>query len=68
VVHAEDDSARERDAARGRAVSAALTHAAGEHEVAAQIAGAAQPVVDPRGKHRARNERVEIVFVTREAL
>jgi hypothetical protein len=29
-----------------------------------EIAGAAAPVVDPRGKNAARNERVEIVFVT----
>ena len=28
------------------------------------VAGVAQPVVDRRGKYAARNERVEIVFVT----
>lgn len=29
-----------------------------------EIAGAASPLVDPKGKQAARNERVEIVFVT----
>jgi hypothetical protein len=33
-----------------------------------EIAGAATPVVDPKGKHSARNERVEILFVTPQPL
>jgi hypothetical protein len=40
--------------------------AAGATQVEALVAGAALPVVDPGGKDRSRNARLEIVFVTPE--
>lgn len=49
---------------RARAVAQAL----GRPEAAVALAGAARPVVDPDGRYAARNERVEIVFVTRRLL
>ncbi|WP_434045888.1 MULTISPECIES: hypothetical protein [Sorangium] len=77
VVHTDRDvSAREEPAwaARADAVVRALgpAHAAGAppavQPIAPFLAGAAAPVVDPRGSERARNARVEIVFVTPETL
>ncbi|WP_433934050.1 hypothetical protein AB3662_06250 [Sorangium cellulosum] len=80
VVHTDRDvSAREEPAwaARADAVVRALSpaHAEGAagaspavQPIAPFLAGAAAPVVDPGGSERARNARVEIVFVTPETL
>jgi hypothetical protein len=59
-----DGAARERWRGRGVALVAALRERLGEPRVGdAVMAGAALPLADPRGKHRAHNERVELVFV-----
>jgi hypothetical protein len=55
---------RERWLERGRALGRAL----GREGAIVELAGTAEPVVDPAGSHRARNERAEIVFVTPGAL
>ncbi|WP_437815831.1 hypothetical protein [Sorangium sp. So ce1078] len=79
VVHTDRDiTAREEPAwaARADAVVRALDPAQGANAAAAQatpriapfLAGSAAPVVDPGGSERARNARVEIVFVTPETL
>ncbi|WP_437289233.1 hypothetical protein [Sorangium sp. So ce406] len=76
VVHTDRDvSSREEPAwaARADAVVRALGPAHAEGPPAVQpiapfLAGAAAPVVDPGGSERARNARVEIVFVTPETL
>ncbi|WP_437637101.1 hypothetical protein [Sorangium sp. So ce854] len=77
VVHTDRDvSAREEPAwaARAEAVVRALGSAQGadasptSQPIAPFLAGSAAPVVDPRGSERARNARVEIVFVTPETL
>ncbi|MGK3996627.1 hypothetical protein [Sorangium sp. So ce1024] len=77
VVHTDRDvSAREEPAwaARAEAVVRALGSAQGagasptRQPIASFLAGSAAPVVDPRGSERARNARVEIVFVTPETL
>jgi hypothetical protein len=52
-------AAQERWRQRGQAVVSAL----GRAGVPVELAGTAQPVVDPHGRHVARNERVELVFV-----
>jgi hypothetical protein len=49
---------------RGQALSRAL----GSESATVELAGTAEPVVDPAGPHRASNERVEIVFVTPSSL
>ncbi|WP_437969115.1 hypothetical protein WMF04_07395 [Sorangium sp. So ce260] len=79
VLHTDRDiSAREEPAwaARADAVVHALDPAQGASAAAAQatpriapfLAGSAAPVVDPGGSERARNARVEIIFVTPETL
>ncbi|WP_437735406.1 hypothetical protein [Sorangium sp. So ce1335] len=77
VVHTDRDvSAREEPAwtARAEAVVRALAPAQGagaspaSQPIAPFLAGSAAPVVDPSGSERARNARVEIVFVTPETL
>jgi hypothetical protein len=71
VVHAQSAAAAdvERDTARGVALAAALAKTVGDKGVGApEIAGTFAPLVDPNGKHRVRNERVEVVFVTMQAL
>ncbi|WP_437799254.1 hypothetical protein [Sorangium sp. So ce693] len=79
VVHTDRElSAREEPAwsARADAVVRALgpargTAAAGapaSPSIAPFLAGSASPVVDPGGSERARNARVEIIFVTPETL
>ena len=58
-----------RGEARGRLVSSALAADLGDGAIGATLhAGMATPVVDPQGKHAARNRRVELVFVTRQAI
>ncbi|WP_437648683.1 hypothetical protein [Sorangium sp. So ce362] len=79
VVHTDRDiSAREEPAwtARADAVVRALDPAQGANaagapatpQIAPFLAGSAAPVVDPGGSERARNARIEIVFVTPETL
>ncbi|HTN85210.1 MAG TPA: hypothetical protein VL242_16040, partial [Sorangium sp.] len=80
VVHTDRDvSSREEPAwsARADAVVRALGPASGASAAGASpatqpiapfIAGSAAPVVDPGGTERARNARVEVVFVTPETL
>ncbi|XYH99944.1 hypothetical protein ACMHYB_09365 [Sorangium sp. So ce1128] len=80
VVHTDRDvSAREEPAwsARADAVVRALGSAPGASAAGASpatqpiapfLAGSAAPVVDPGGSERARNARVEVVFVTPETL
>lgn len=69
VVHQDRDGKAEDSAAeaRGRAVETALREA-GVIKVATVQAGTRAPLVDPRGASRSRNARVELVFVTPEAL
>ncbi|WP_437652682.1 hypothetical protein [Sorangium sp. So ce1182] len=80
VVHTDRDiSSREEPAwsARADAVVRALGPAPGAsaggaspatQPIAPFVAGSAAPVVDPGGSERARNARVEVVFVTPETL
>ncbi|WP_438008729.1 hypothetical protein WME89_08530 [Sorangium sp. So ce321] len=80
VVHTDRDiSSREEPAwsARADAVVRALGPAPGASAAGASpatqpiapfVAGSAAPVVDPGGSERARNARVEVVFVTPETL
>ncbi|WP_437624638.1 hypothetical protein [Sorangium sp. So ce1151] len=80
VVHTDRDiSSREEPAwsARADAVVRALGPAPGAsaggaspatQPIAPFVAGSAAPVVDPSGSERARNARVEVVFVTPETL
>ena len=49
---------------RGKALSQAL----GNESATVELAGTAEPVVNPAGPHRASNERVEVVFVTPSSL
>jgi hypothetical protein len=51
---------REIGQRRGKALARALGH----EDARIELAGTAEPTVDPAGKYRAGNERVEIVFVT----
>jgi hypothetical protein len=63
-----DAGTRKRWEARGVQLVAALRKELGERVAAVELAGDAVPVVDPNGSYAARNERVDIVFVTRQAL
>jgi hypothetical protein len=68
VLHAQrglDDRGRTREQARGAAFTKLLAEQLGREVPPAEIADNALPVVDPRGSHRARNERVDVVLVTR---
>ncbi len=70
VVHTEKAPAGKEGAAlkaKADAIVLALKKK-GVSRVAGIVAGAAAPVVDPLGKDKARNARVEIVFVTPETL
>ncbi len=70
VVHHDRAPAAKEEAslrARTDAVVAALKKA-GVTKVTGIVAGAAAPVVDPGGKDKTRNARVELVFVTPETL
>ena len=70
VVHAEKAPGAKEEAslrARADAVVASLKKN-GATRVTGVVAGAAAPVVDPLGKDKARNARVEIVFITPETL
>lgn len=70
VVHSDKPVSAKDEAslkARGDAVVAALKKK-GVTKVSAVVAGAAAPVVDPLGKDKARNARVELVFITPETL
>lgn len=70
VVHAEKAPGAKEEAslrARADAVVASLKKN-GATKVTGVVAGAAAPVVDPLGKDKARNARVEIVFITPETL
>jgi hypothetical protein len=62
-----DDKAEKRWQDRAGILSQALS-SAGARVGRVEMAGAAAPLVDPRGRHRARNERVELVFVARKPL
>ena len=64
VVHVARGNASTRDAAQAAAVAEALRKA-GAANVAAETAGAAQPVLDPaRPGANERNARVEVVFIS----
>jgi outer membrane protein OmpA-like peptidoglycan-associated protein len=64
VVHGQQLKPTPEDERRGRAVADALRQA-GASKVAVHAAGGAQPVAAPeRGGAAARNQRIEIVFVT----
>jgi outer membrane protein OmpA-like peptidoglycan-associated protein len=66
VVHG--DSPQKSDEKRAEAVVKALSAAAPNAVRAdAIVAGGANPLVDPQGADRARNTRVEVVFVTPES-
>jgi hypothetical protein len=69
VLHTEKDPGdKERAEAQARAEAAAkLVRAGRADRVEALVAGARAPVVDPRGRDKARNARIEVVFVTPEA-
>ena len=70
VVHHDRTPAAKEEAslrARTDAVVTALKKA-GVTKVTGIVAGAAAPVVDPGGKDKTRNARVELVFVTPETL
>jgi outer membrane protein OmpA-like peptidoglycan-associated protein len=58
-----DEAARK---ARAEVVAKAIAGAAAGARIEPIMAGNAAPVVDPSGADRARNARVEIVFVTPE--
>ncbi len=62
-VPARDEAAQR---ARGAAVAKAIADTARGARIETILAGNAAPVVDPAGADRARNARVEIVFVTPE--
>jgi uncharacterized lipoprotein NlpE involved in copper resistance len=67
VAHHRDDADRwER---RAQAVVKTLRDELGRTRVADPVlAGAAAPLVDPKGKYAARNDRVEVVFVSPRSL
>ncbi|MBK8258821.1 MAG: hypothetical protein IPK82_39955 [Polyangiaceae bacterium] len=70
VIHSEKAPTGKDEAslkAKADAIVAALKKG-GVTKVATVVAGAAVPVVDPVGKDKARNARVEIVFITPETL
>jgi outer membrane protein OmpA-like peptidoglycan-associated protein len=62
-VSAKDEAGQR---ARGEAVAKAIAATARGARIETIVAGNAAPVVDPAGADRARNSRVEIVFVTPE--
>lgn len=63
----EPKGAEERDRALERAAGVAQRfRAAGAARVEPHLAGAAMPLVDPAGKDRGRNARLEVIFVTPE--
>ncbi len=62
-VPAKDEAAQR---ARGETVARAIADTARGARIETIVAGNAAPVVDPAGADRARNSRVEIVFVTPE--
>lgn len=64
AVSAKDEASQK---ARVDAVVAALKKK-GVAKITGIVAGAAAPVVDPAGKDRSRNARVELVFITPETL
>lgn len=67
VIHHRGDEARWRK--RGQALVTALRDELGAARVADPVlAGSAAPIVDPDGRYAARNERVEIVFISPRAL
>jgi hypothetical protein len=69
IVHNEKPVATRDEAgqrARGDAVAKAIADTARGARIETIVAGNAAPVVDPAGADRARNSRVEIVFVTPE--
>jgi hypothetical protein len=67
VVHDAEAAARARPGAQARADAAARAlKASGATRVETVLAGGAAPVVDPGGADRARNARLEVVFVTPE--
>jgi hypothetical protein len=71
VLHAPkglDTAGRAKETERGAALTTLLSEQLGRQVPAAEVADNALPVVDPKGSHRARNERVDVVLVTREAL
>ncbi|WP_437280141.1 hypothetical protein WME90_06155 [Sorangium sp. So ce375] len=79
VVHTDRDISAKEEAswaaradavvrALGPAQGAAGAGAPGSPSIAPFLAGSAAPVVDPGGRERARNARVEIIFVTPETL
>jgi outer membrane protein OmpA-like peptidoglycan-associated protein len=64
VVHASQGAATPRDSKRAEAI-AELLRGAGAQRVEARAAGGAQPIMSPaRPGAPARNERIEIVFVS----
>jgi len=64
VVHASQGAPNARDSKRAETIAQAL-RSAGAARVEAQSAGGAQPVSDPqRPGAAARNERIEIVFIS----
>jgi flagellar motor protein MotB len=69
VLHLDKEPAPKAEAeARDQAEAVAkVLRAARPSRVEAVVAGARAPVVDPAGKGRGRNARVEVVFVTPEA-
>lgn len=63
----EPKNAEDRSLAEKRVASVAERfRAGGAGRVDAQLAGTALPVVDPAGKDRARNARLEVIFVNPE--
>jgi hypothetical protein len=68
ILHEDKPVPRDDAAARARvkSVAKAIDASAGNARVETLLAGNAAPVVDPAGPDRARNARVEIVFVTPE--
>jgi outer membrane protein OmpA-like peptidoglycan-associated protein len=69
VVHLDKDGKTERELAHAHAEAVTRVLAAAHApKVEVVVAGAVTPVVDPGGRHRARNARTEVVFVTPEVL
>ena len=67
VLH--QDKAGKADEVRANALVARLRRDLGEARIGeAELAGTGLPVVDPKGAYAARNERVDLVFVTPESL
>ncbi len=64
-----DDASRTIALARGAAVVEKLRAQLGaEHVSSALLAGNAAPVVDPRGRSKMRNSRIDVIFVSPENL